>query len=711
MLKSQVLYLYGEREDAWQWFQKAEKQIDTVSSFLLRAEYTLYHSLMLTSRYSTASEEQQTQYWQRLVHNQYHMNIWAESCPENFRHCYLLVQAEIARLSNKLFLAMQLYQQAIETAKEQNFIHHEALAHEVAARFYRENGFHEFAEIHIRKAHYGYNLWGAAHKTAELCETYPQLLKNVSARSERMATTGSSTSVVMNMAQNGLNMLDLSTVMKASQAISEKIVLTDLLEQMMKIVIENAGAQKGWLLRHKKEQWVIDAESSIDSGEVKVLQSIPVGFAGAMQTTPLPASLIQYVLRTQESVILNDASQEGDFTHDPHIIEQHVKSVLCTPLMKRGQITGVIYLENNLTTGSFTPDRLNVLKVLSAQMVISIENATLYKQLNESLEHQIELSNKQVELTTAFSRFVPKEFLSLLEKKSIVDVQLGDQIEKEITVMFSDIRGFTPLSEQMSPQENFNFINSYLRQMNPAIREYNGFIDKYIGDAIMALFPTNADDAVQCSIAMLKKLKDYNKGRKRAGYKPIRIGIGLNTGLLMLGTVGDQERMDGTVISDAVNLAARIEGMTKTYGVSLLISETTYFQLNNLSDYHIRIIDQVQAKGKSEPVTVFEVFNADPPHLIESKLKTLVLFKQGFKLYHQTKFSEAQALFNDVLEADPEDKKKKIAEAKELFLEVLHVNPYDKVAQMYVTRCEQIETYGIPEEWLGVWAWVDALKR
>ena len=163
-----------------------------------------------------------------------------------------------------------------------------------------------------------------------------------------------------------------------------------------------------------------------------------------MKRSLLPTSIIHYVIRTKEAVVLQDAVREGQFTHDPYITHYQVKSVLCIPLMKRGKISGVIYLENNLTTGVFTPARLNVLSMLSAHTVISIENATLYKQLRESLNHQIDLSQKQIELTNAYSRFIPKEFLSLLGKKSIVDVQLGDQVEKEITVMFSDIRGFTP---------------------------------------------------------------------------------------------------------------------------------------------------------------------------------------------------------------------------------------------------------------------------
>jgi class 3 adenylate cyclase len=457
--------------------------------------------------------------------------------------------------------------------------------------------------------------------------------------------------------------------------------------------------------------WTIEAEGSVDSKDVKVLQSLPIISEGVRHESPLPTAIIQYVIRTGEPLVLSDAAREGNFTDDPHIVTHQTKSVLCAPLMKRGKLTGILYLENDLATGAFTPDRLEVLNMLSSQMAISIENASLYRHLQDSLAHQIELSENQVRLTKAYSRFVPSELLNLLGKKSITDVQLGDQIEKEITVMFSDIRGFTPLSEQMTPQENFNFINSYLSRMSPIIRKHHGFIDKYIGDAIMALFPTHADDAVQASIDMLRMLVEYNQGRKRAGYQPIRIGIGLNTGDLMLGTVGDQERMDGTVISDAVNLASRIEGMTKVYGVSLLISETTYFQLKDASKYSIRIIDQVQAKGKLEPVTVFEVFDGDPPDIIERKQQTLMLFKEGFKLYHQTKFAGVNPLFDEVLRINPDDKMKQVTEAKEFFQEILHVNPDDKVAQIYVHRCENIQKYGISAEWQGVWAWIESLRK
>ena len=181
-----------------------------------------------------------------------------------------------------------------------------------------------------------------------------------------------------------------------------------------------------------------------------------------------------------------------------------------------------------------------------------------------------------------------------------------------MSILFSDIRDFTSLSEQMNPEENFQFINAYLSRMEPVIIEHQGFIDKYIGDAIMALFDGTANHAIQAGIAMLKTLSEYNITRGRPGRPKLSIGIGINTGSLILGTVGGPNRMDSTVISDAVNLASRIEGVTKEFGVPLLISEHTFNALENKQNYAIRLVGRVQVKGKSKMVSGFEGFDADP---------------------------------------------------------------------------------------------------
>lgn len=275
----------------------------------------------------------------------------------------------------------------------------------------------------------------------------------------------------------------------------------------------------------------------------------------------------------------------------------------------------------------------------------------------------------------AYGRFVPREFLHLLGKKDITRLRLGDHIEKSMTILFSDIRDFTALSESLSPQESFNFLNSYLSRMEPAITSHHGIIDKFIGDAIMALFPTGADDAVQSAIAMLGQLALYNDGREKAGYPPIRIGIGLNTGLAILGTIGGASRMESTVISDAVNLAARLEGMNKTYGTQLLLSEHTFYSLRDPDRYRIRFIDRVTVKGKQKPQSVYEVFDADQPPIRAGKETSRRRFEEALAHYHYCHIPEAMALL-----------RKCLAE-----------NPADRPAQVYLERCERFLATGVHE--------------
>ncbi|HAN75690.1 MAG TPA: hypothetical protein DCQ63_16505 [Planktothrix sp. UBA8402] len=274
-------------------------------------------------------------------------------------------------------------------------------------------------------------------------------------------------------------------------------------------------------------------------------------------------------------------------------------------------------------------------------------------EVNSNLEVAMQT---QLELTEAATRFVPQQFLSLLGYNSIADVKLGEGVQQEMSILFSDIRDFTALSEKMTPEDNFQFINSYLSRMEPAITQHQGFIDKYIGDAIMALFNGAADDAIQAGITMLKELAEYNITRSRPERPKVSIGIGINTGSLMLGTVGGENRMDSTVISDAVNLASRIEGLTKYFGVPLLISEYTLNALQDPSIYGIRLMGRVNVKGKSEMVSVFEVFDADLPEIKAGKLATKTLFEEAVSLYNIKNYQEAIKAFEACLTLNPIDR-------------------------------------------------------
>jgi class 3 adenylate cyclase len=257
--------------------------------------------------------------------------------------------------------------------------------------------------------------------------------------------------------------------------------------------------------------------------------------------------------------------------------------------------------------------------------------------------------------SNASGRFVPREFLEHLGRKTLADVRLGDHVARDMSVLFCDIRDFTSLSERMTPSENFNFLNSYLRQVTPIIRAHRGFVDKYIGDGIMALFPESALDAVDSAVELQRQVVSYNRGRRMAGYTDIQIGIGLHAGELILGTIGEDERMQTTVISDAVNVASRIEGLTKTFGVGLLVSGSIAAGLSEASRHELRHLGAVKAKGKSRSVEIFECFDNDPEPLAEHKRKTLDAFAAAMAEFRKGYFITAGRLFRDIAARNSDD--------------------------------------------------------
>ena len=379
---SHLFYLYNKPVEALKCSLEAESLLTWIPGQYFVSEHNFYQSLILVALYGETSETQQPRYWEKLQANQKQMKIWSDNCPANFLHKYLLIEAEIARISGKWQDAIDLYDQAIASANEQEFIQNEALANELAAKFWLEKGKEAFAQIYLKNAHQCYQLWGAKDKVKDLDRQYPQ---GLTLSSSSLINTSKITG------KSGGEALDLATIIKASQTISSEIALDKLLKKLMKTVIENAGAQKGLLLLPSKEeleqddtQWVIQAEGSVDDHDITILDSIPIGSVDVTHLPRLSTTIVNYVAHTQESVVLNDAAHEGQFTQDPYIVATQPKSILCTPLLNQGQLSGILYLENNLTTGAFTPARLELLKLLSSQAAISLENGQLYVALRES---------------------------------------------------------------------------------------------------------------------------------------------------------------------------------------------------------------------------------------------------------------------------------------------------------------------------------------
>lgn len=283
-------------------------------------------------------------------------------------------------------------------------------------------------------------------------------------------------------------------------------------------------------------------------------------------------------------------------------------------------------------------------------------------------------------INKATGRFVPYEFLRTIGRNSITEARVGDHKEQEVTVSFSDIRGYTPLAESMSPEDNFRFVNSYVRRMGPIIKNYRGFVNQYLGDAIMAVFQESPSDALRAAVDMHTTLREYNENRAAKGRVPVRIGIGLHTGPLIMGIIGDEHRTEPATISDAVNTAARLEGLTKYFGASILLSEHSLKKMEKPAPHRFRYLGKVQVKGKMEALGVYECYDGDPPPTAEKKEQTAALFELGFGHYLAREFRDAGRLFGEILAKNPED----------------------RVAGYFLKKSEMLAEKGAPKGWTGV---------
>ena len=542
IVKLRALFLFGHWAEALVNADKAAEVADASFGLAFSIEYDHYRALNILHHAQRMPGGERRRRLRQARSSIKKVAKWAVNSPANAAQKHSLLLAEAARLRGREAEALRHYDQAIAAAREHRFPQDEAVSCELAGRFHDAHGRQRMARSYLRDAVYAYSRWGATAKVTQLEAEFPELghgTESVTMSTSRLLSSTDSSST-------GAHLLDLHTVVKATQAMSAEIELRQLLQTLMRIVVENAGAERGLLLLTADGgPLVIQAEGPDPAGEFEVLQARTVD-----PVADLPASLVAYVERRGTSQVLRDARNDTVYADDPYVTARGLQSALCAPVKRAGELVGVLYLENNLQTGAFTTDRLETIGLLTSQIAISIDNARLYQQ--------------QKEMASAFSRFVPTEFLQLLGQDSLLSVSLGDAVERDITVVFSDIRAFTSLSEQMSPEESFAFLNSYLSGVGPVIRNHRGFIDKYIGDAVMALFPEDPADALHAAIAMQRFVREFNEQRLVEGRPEIRIGVGLHHGRVMLGTIGEDKRLEGTVISDAVNIASRLEGLTKS---------------------------------------------------------------------------------------------------------------------------------------------------
>ncbi len=370
LFKSYLCYLHGEYEQAVEYVTEAAPYIDGVPGMIFMSYLPYFESLALLAVYEQRAADEQQRILDTVEANLQKLNMWAGFAPMNQQHKIYLVEAERARVRGQDSGAAALYDRAIEQAETQGYINDAALANERAALFFAARGREKFAQIYLQDAYRLYVAWGAKAKTDELARRYPQWVDL------RLPAS----------AQQPVERLDVEAIVRASQTFSEVKIAGDMLQRMMKIAMENAGAERGVLLLQKRGRWYVEAEATVDA--VEVLQSIPITLGQeSAQDAPVSSGIVQYVARTQSAVVLEEATQDPRFEGDRYVVERGIRSVLCLPILHQGELSALLYLENNLIRGAFTAERLQILHLLASQFAVALSNALQYDEQLQQFQY------------------------------------------------------------------------------------------------------------------------------------------------------------------------------------------------------------------------------------------------------------------------------------------------------------------------------------
>jgi predicted ATPase/class 3 adenylate cyclase len=619
----------------------------------LSFEQNFYQSLLFLHAARSADDATRAALLESVDANQTQLETWASHAPMNGRHRHHLVEAERLRLAGDPAAARH-YDLAIRGAADQGYAHDEALAYELAGEFYLSQDRRWIGHASLVEASRVWARWGAQAKVAQLRDRYLDVFVR---REVSLAPVRSFASTrTLDGAHGLVSQMELDTLLKAAVAIGGELDLTRLLDTILRIAIENAGAARGLFVMPGEQGLRVVAEAGIDGDPGASDRDLDQ--AGDR----LPTSVIRYVARTREPVVLGDAGADGTFSSDPFIQGAGVHSILAVPLVHKGALTAIAYLENAAVIGAFRPSRVEMVRVLAGQAALAIENAVVHARLeehNRTLEAQvakrtIELRDKHLEqsrtlaaLQTAqgllqaeheklavrnefikrtFGRYLSDEIVEgLLESPD--GLALGGE-KRRITIMMSDLRGFSAISERLPPETVVSMLNSYLGTMAEVIVAYQGTIDEFIGDAILGLFGApvqRADDAeraVRCALAMQRAMETVNRNHRAKGLPELEMGIAVHTGEVVVGNIGSTLRSKYGAVGSHVNLTGRVESLT--VGGQVLITQSTLVDAGPA----VRVGEStlVHGKGFPEPIQAHDLLGiaSAPPLFLTRRNESLV---------------------------------------------------------------------------------------
>jgi len=570
-----ILYQFQHYEEAWQRYLEGSKYVEFIYHRYEFAEFNFCGGLICVMAFEKKLSPAKP-YLKKLKGHLQKLKLWATNCPDNFEPLCLLLEAESSRISGKAGNTVTIYEKAIQSAEKYLFINIKALANELAGRFHFQSGNVIIAKTYLDNARRAYQQWGAILKVKYLEKEFESVLgKTILEETKETATP------------EAWQNTDMNLVLQTSNTINNTKDIDRMIEKLMQTVIQNSGADTGYILTRNRADLLIKASFTVTEGARSVSDHPDVNI--------LPLNVIRYAGRMKELLVINNPARQAEYCELPYFLAHQPLSVLIYPILKQGELFGLLYLENYLTEGIFDNKRIGMLNLISSQIAMLLDNAYLNKNMESRVrERTFELETEKNQISGLLENIFPKEAIEELKLTG----KVTPQELQNITVMMADIKGFTNISERLNPEELITMIDNYFRAFDEIMGKYGLEKIKTIGDAYMAIggigktLYNGAEKMVQAALEMQefseKLLKESDK-------EQIQLRIGIHTGVVIAGVVGSK-KLQYDIWGDTVNIAARMEQNSEPSRVN--ISEVT----RNLVKDKFQLIyrGKIEAKNKGE---------------------------------------------------------------------------------------------------------------